>query len=55
MEDFITLSRAEYDRLKAQAAELTELKALVEQLIAEIRLLKNGRNSKTSFTPPHKI
>jgi cell division protein FtsB len=42
MEDFVTLSRLEYEQLKAQTAELTELKAFVEQLKAEIALLKNG-------------
>jgi cell division protein FtsB len=52
MEEFITISRLEYDQLKAQAAELTELKALVERLMAEISFLKNGHNSKTSSTPP---
>ncbi|MDR1372406.1 MAG: DUF6444 domain-containing protein, partial [Dysgonamonadaceae bacterium] len=49
MEELITLSRSEYDQLKAQAAEL---KALVDRLTAEIALLKNGHNSKTSSTPP---
>jgi cell division protein FtsB len=43
MEDFVTISRSEYEQLKAQAAELTELKAFVEQLKAEIVLLKNGQ------------
>jgi molecular chaperone GrpE (heat shock protein) len=45
MEELITLLRSEYDQLKAQVAELT---AFVEQLKAEMRLLKNRRNSKTS-------
>ena len=52
MEETVTISRLEYEQLKAQSAALTELQALVEQLRAEIALLKNGRNSKTSSTPP---
>jgi hypothetical protein len=52
MEEVITISRSEYDQLKAQAVELAELKALVARLMSEIALLKNGHNSKTSSTPP---
>ncbi|GHV25830.1 hypothetical protein FACS1894176_05330 [Bacteroidia bacterium] len=52
MEEMITISRAEYEQLKSQAAELAELKLLVVRLMEEIALLKNGHNSKTSSTPP---
>jgi cell division protein FtsB len=51
MEEVITISRSEYDQLKAQAVELAELKALVDRLMAEIALLKNGHNNKTNSTP----
>ncbi|GHT66039.1 hypothetical protein AGMMS50239_26860 [Bacteroidia bacterium] len=47
MEEMITIPRKEYERMKAQIAELTEL---VVRLTEEIALLKNGRNSKASST-----
>jgi uncharacterized small protein (DUF1192 family) len=31
---------------------IAELREKVQQLQEEIELLKNGRNSKTSYTPP---
>jgi cell division protein FtsB len=52
MEDTVTVSRAEYEQLKAQSAALAELQALAGRLRAEIALLKNGHSSKTGSTPP---
>jgi hypothetical protein len=49
MEEMITIPRAEYEQLKSQVAQLM---SLVDSLMAEIALLKNGHNSKTSSTPP---
>ncbi|MDR0726373.1 MAG: hypothetical protein LBF59_10270, partial [Prevotellaceae bacterium] len=42
MEEMILIRRSEYEQLKE----------LVRELRAEIELLKNGRNSKTSSTAP---
>jgi transposase len=49
MEEMVTIPRSEYERMKA---EIAELKALVQRLMEEIALLKNGRNSKTSSIAP---
>jgi hypothetical protein len=49
MKEMITIPRSEYERMKA---EFAELRSLVQQLTEEIALLKNGRNSKTSSTDP---
>ncbi|MDR1666286.1 MAG: IS66 family transposase, partial [Bacteroidales bacterium] len=45
----INIRRSEYEQLISRQEELIEL---VRQLRAEIELLKNGRNSKTSSTAP---
>jgi transposase len=52
VEEMINIRRSEYEQLLSQQAELIELRSLVHQLRAEIELLKNGRNSKTSSTSP---
>jgi hypothetical protein len=49
VEEMISIRRSEYEQLISQQVEL---KTLVCQLRAEIELLKNGRNSKTSSTAP---
>lgn len=49
MEEMLTISRREYEQMKA---EIAELRTLVQRLMEEIDLLKNGRNSKTSSTSP---
>jgi transposase len=49
MEEMVTIPRSEYEQMKAEIARLS---ALVERLMEEIALLKNGRNSKTSSTAP---
>jgi transposase len=49
VEEMIHIRRSEYEQLISQQKELEEL---VRQLRAEIELLKNGRNSKTSSTAP---
>ena len=48
IEETVTISKKEYDGLKEQLS--AALKLIVE-LQAEIKLLKNGRNSNTSSTP----
>jgi transposase len=45
----ITIPRSEYDQMKT---EIAELRILVQRLMEEIALLKNGHNSKTSSTAP---
>ncbi|MBC7384294.1 MAG: hypothetical protein H7296_15115, partial [Bacteroidia bacterium] len=45
IEEFVTISKKEYDRFLM-------LEALVLQLQEEIRLLKNGKKSNTSHTSP---
>ena len=56
MEEFITISRKEYDDLKRENAELraeiADLRVLVGQLKDTIALLKGGKNSNTSSTAP---
>ncbi|MDR0725018.1 MAG: hypothetical protein LBF59_03285 [Prevotellaceae bacterium] len=47
MEEMIHIQRSEYEQLISQQEELIEL---VRLLRAEIELLRNGRNSKTSST-----
>jgi hypothetical protein len=47
MEEMITIPRSEYERMKAENAEL---RTQVQQLLERITLLKNGYNSKTSST-----
>ncbi len=49
IEETVTITKAEYDSLKR---EIVELKILVAQLMQEIQLLRNGRNSGKSHTPP---
>jgi hypothetical protein len=49
VEEMIHIQRSEYEQLLSQQEEL---KTIVCQLRAEIELLKNGRNSKTSSTAP---
>ena len=45
----VTIRRSEYEWMKSR---ISELDALVKLLMEEIALLKNGRNSGTSSTPP---
>ncbi len=45
IEEFVTISKQEYERLLS-------LETVVLQLQEEIRLLKNGKKSNTSHTPP---
>ena len=55
MDSTITISKQEYTELlslKQAYIELLPLKQLVIQLQEEIRLLKNGKSSKTSNTAP---
>jgi transposase len=49
MDEMITISRSEYEGLKR---EIAELRLLVEQLMAEISLLKGGKDSRTSSIAP---
>ncbi|MDR0724549.1 MAG: hypothetical protein LBF59_00880, partial [Prevotellaceae bacterium] len=49
VEEMIHIRRSEYEQLISRQEELIEL---VRELRAEIELLKNGRNSKTSSTAP---
>lgn len=48
LSEYIGLKQSVYESTKA----LNELQVLVKSLQEEIRLLKNGRNSNTSSTPP---
>ncbi|MBW6483215.1 MAG: septum formation initiator family protein, partial [Vicingaceae bacterium] len=49
IEATVTISRKEYEELKAT---IDSLKATIVSLQTEIRLLKNGKNSNSSHTPP---
>jgi len=49
VDEFITISRSEYEQLKHENAEL---RVIVQQLKEEISLLKGGTNSRTSSTAP---
>ena len=49
MDEFITIRRSEYEQMQR---EIAELRALVQQLMEEISLLKGGKNSRTSSTAP---
>jgi transposase len=49
MEEMISIPRSEYEQMKKQIASLS---ALVKRLQEELSLLKNGRSSRTSSTPP---
>jgi transposase len=62
IEETVTISKREYDNLKRENSELKqalsealslikELQIEVNNLRTEIKLLKNGRNSRTSSTP----
>jgi transposase len=56
VEEFITISRKEYEELKRENAELhskiAELRLLVVQFETTVSLLKGGKNSRTSSTAP---
>ena len=49
MNEFITISRSEYEQLKRENAEL---RAIVHHLQEEVSLLKGGKNSRTSSIAP---
>ena len=49
MDEMIIISRLEYEGMKL---EIAELRLLVEQLMAEISLLKGGKDSRTSSLAP---
>jgi len=49
VDEFITIRRSEYEQMQR---EIAELRALVQQLMEEISLLKGGKNSRTSSTAP---
>ena len=56
IEATITISVLEYNELKQQASQIPELIKTINSLKEEIRLLRNGKNSGTSHTPPsHQI
>jgi transposase len=52
IEETITISLTEYNSLLSLKEEVEALKNEIKLLKEEIRLLKNGRNSKTSSSPP---
>jgi len=56
VDEFITISRSEYENLKRENSELRivvqQLKATILSLQEEISLLKGGTNSRTSSTAP---
>ena len=48
----VTILKTEYEMLLAVVEQVSTLNKRITELEEEIRLLKNGRNSKTSSTPP---
>lgn len=52
IEEMVTISRKEYEALLPLVGVVKQLKLRISQLEEEVRLLKNGKRSATSHTPP---
>lgn len=52
IEETVTIPKKEYEALLALIPLVEQLKATIVELKEEIRLLKNGKKSNTSHTPP---
>jgi hypothetical protein len=50
MEEMVSISRSEYERMKQQSSEYERMKQQIASLQEELSLLKSGRSSRS--TPP---